>query len=243
MILNYNVTGNDRKALVNIIGEALGEKPKYMGMPSAAYQIGGFMVSKTGELSFDNDIDAAAVLTAIAQAGYQAETDEPEADVPAETEDTGHEETEETTETDASTDGLTIEMPRDFFTEAALDNLQKLIDSKVTLIKKALSTDALPVQVTDEKVSFPWFTQADPEAVAAYTKFISALCKMAKEATRVTATDKPVGNEKYAFRCFLLRLGFIGSEYKADRKVLLKNLTGSSAFRRGQKGGSDEISE
>ena len=50
---------------------------------------------------------------------------------------------------------------------------------------------------------------------------------------RITATEKPVDNEKYAFRCFLLRLGFIGNEYKTQRKILLRNLTGSSAFRSG----------
>ena len=48
---------------------------------------------------------------------------------------------------------------------------------------------------------------------------------------RVQAKEKPVENEKYAFRCFLLRLGFIGAEYKQTRKVLLKNFEGSSAFR------------
>ena len=48
-------------------------------------------------------------------------------------------------------------------------------------------------------------------------------------------------NEKYAFRCFLLRLGFIGAEYKTARKILLKNLSGSSAFKNG--GTEDEISE
>ena len=46
---------------------------------------------------------------------------------------------------------------------------------------------------------------------------------------------KPVENEKYAFRCFLLRLGFIGDEFKADRKVLLQNLSGSTAFKGGAK--------
>ena len=45
----------------------------------------------------------------------------------------------------------------------------------------------------------------------------------------VTDTD----NDKYAFRCFLLRLGFIGDEYKIARKVLLRNLKGNSAFRYG----------
>ena len=62
---------------------------------------------------------------------------------------------------------------------------------------------------------------------------------MAKNQKRVTAKDKDVDNDKYAFRCFLLRLGFIGAEYKADRKILLKNLTGSSAF----KGGATDADE
>ena len=62
-------------------------------------------------------------------------------------------------------------------------------------------------------------------------QFITALCRMAKNAKRVTATEKEVPNEKYAFRCFLLRLGFIGAEFKEIRKNLLKRLEGSSAFR------------
>ena len=53
---------------------------------------------------------------------------------------------------------------------------------------------------------------------------------MAKEAKRVTATEKDVESEKYAFRGFLLRLGFIGADSKEQRKLLLKNLSGSAAF-------------
>ncbi|MFR5081245.1 MAG: hypothetical protein ACLTEE_00695 [Anaerobutyricum hallii] len=47
---------------------------------------------------------------------------------------------------------------------------------------------------------------------------------------RINSAEKPTDNEKYAFRCFLLRLGFIGDAHKATRKILLKNLIGSSAF-------------
>jgi len=36
-----------------------------------------------------------------------------------------------------------------------------------------------------------------------------------------------VENEKYPFRCFLLKLGFIGNEYKAARKILLARLEGN----------------
>ena len=63
---------------------------------------------------------------------------------------------------------------------------------------------------------------------------------MAKKAKRVTLKDKEVENPKYAFRCFLLRLGLVGAEYKQDRKILLKNLTGSSAFKSGAKKGGEE---
>ena len=53
-------------------------------------------------------------------------------------------------------------------------------------------------------------------------------------------------NEKYAFRCFLLRLGFIGNEFKQSRKILLSNLDGSSAFKtvkEDPKEVQDEVSE
>lgn len=58
---------------------------------------------------------------------------------------------------------------------------------------------------------------------------------MALNQKRITAKEKPVDNDKYAFRCFLLRLGFIGDDYKTERKILLRNLSGSSAFKSGAK--------
>ena len=88
-----------------------------------------------------------------------------------------------------------------------------------------------PIEVKEETVEFPWFETVSPEETAAYTHFISALCELSKNAKRVTAKEKKVDNEKYAFRCFLLRLGFIGTEYKAERKILLRNLSGSAAFK------------
>ena len=88
----------------------------------------------------------------------------------------------------------------------------------------------------DGTVSFPWFSEVTPDEVKAYTHFISAICELSKNAKRVTAKEKEVDNEKYAFRCFLLRLGFIGTEYKAERKILLRNLRGSAAFKTAKEG-------
>jgi hypothetical protein len=56
---------------------------------------------------------------------------------------------------------------------------------------------------------------------------------MSLKQKRISSIEKPTENEKYAFRCFLLRLGFIGDDYKKSRKILLKNLSGSSAFKSG----------
>jgi len=58
-----------------------------------------------------------------------------------------------------------------------------------------------------------------------------AVNKMALALKYTTPTEKQVSNEKYHFRCWLLRLGFIGEEYKASRKVFLDRLSGDCAFR------------
>ncbi|MDE5754780.1 MAG: virulence protein, partial [Oscillospiraceae bacterium] len=117
--------------------------------------------------------------------------------------------------------------------------------NKEHLLKHAFAADSLEITETDETIEFPWFLVSEPEDSDAYCKFISALCEFAKTQKRINNKLDTSDNEKYAFRCFLLRLGMIGSEYKAARKVLLRNLTGSSAFRHGKpKGETDhEVSE
>ena len=119
-------------------------------------------------------------------------------------------------------------------------NLIHLLEAKGELIKKALGIENTFIKEEDETVTFPWFKDLTPDEVQTYTKFISALCKMSVTQKRVTAKAKEVENEKYAFRCFLLRLGFIGDEFKADRKILLSKLDGSAAFKCGHKKGGEE---
>lgn len=235
MRINYNVTGKDRKALVNFIAESLEEKAEYLGVPSCAYKIGDFTVTKDGGLEFEDDLDATNLIEAIREAGFEGDNN-------AEAEAAEEQDEEETAQPTA--DGLTIGMPRSFFTDASLENLKKIIESKATLIKAALNIDELPIEVDDEKVEFPWFPNPDAETSAAAVLFIAKLSEMAKNAIRVTATDKEVDNPKYAMRCFLLRLGFIGAEYKSARKILLKNLSGNSSWKNGRKEESeDEITE
>ena len=218
MKATYNVTGDERKALVRIISEVIGMKPVYMRMPTCAYVIAGITVEKDGAVVWDERTDATtidAVKAALSDAGFTAE------------EDTRPEVT-------SNEYGLVVQMPKASFTEDSLNNLHRLIETKGSLIKKALDVTELPITEEDDKLSFPWFTtEPDPDEVRAYTHFITALCEMARNQKRVTAKKKETDNDKYAFRCFLLRLGFIGADYKTERKILLRNLSGSSAFRNG----------
>ena len=121
-----------------------------------------------------------------------------------------------------------------------MGNLISLLEAKGELIKKALGIENVHIEEKDEVVNFPWFEAVKPEEALAYTKLISAICKMSKKQKRVTAKPKKNKNEKYAFRCFLLRLGFIGDEFKADRKILLSKLDGSAAFKAGAKKGGEQ---
>ena len=217
---DYNVTGAERKRLVKAISGFTGAEAKYLGVPSCAYQVDFFHIDKNGRVSFDDRADSEVIenlIEALAAEGFTAEAPEtvPAEEEPAEIPDTG----------------LQILLPLDGFEPDSLDQLTKLIDSKANLIRKALGADRLTVQRRDGAVCFPWWdTMPSPEETSAYTAFIAALCRMAKEAKRVTATEKDVESEKYAFRGFLLRLGFIGAESKEQRKLLLKNLSGSAAF-------------
>ena len=240
MEIRYNVTGAKRKELVKVIANATGARAEYKFMPTCYYEIDYFTVTKDGTLLFDDRADSEEVervLEAISAAGFECEPQDGG-------EQPSREETKEAAEAadtapQSETVGLTVEIPLD---KAAVGNLTKLLDAKGSLIKKALGVSKLPIEIQEDRVAFPWFPELpDADAVKAYTHFISALCEMSKNAKRVTVTEKAVDNEKYAFRCFLLRLGFIGSEYKMERKILLKNLTGSSAFKNG--GVGHEVSE
>lgn len=216
MKVNYNVTGAARKELVKVIGSTLGTKPVYKFMPTCAFEIGAITVEKDGTMVWDERTDEAtiqAVIAALAAAGFTAEI-EGEAAHDAE-----------------EGDRLTIALPKDGFTDGSIENLRKLVESKATLIKKALGADRITIDTDGDRVSFPWWDrQPEPEETQSYMAFLAALCKMAKEAKRVTAKETEVESEKYAFRCFLLRLGFIGNDYKPQRKILMRRLSGSAAF-------------
>ncbi len=208
MTIKFNCTGAERKKLVQAISEIIGLSAEYQYMPTCAYNIGTMTVDKKGTLHCEDGTNIDGLLQELRKRGF-------------------------ITETENDNHRLTISFPKEILNEQTLSNLDRILENKGTLIKHALQTDSLEYTVTETEVQFPWFSVNDSEDADAYSRFITALIDMAKNQKRINNKPDTSDNEKYTFRCFLLRLGFIGGEFKGVRKVLLRNLSGSSAFRHG----------
>lgn len=245
----------EKKKLMDTICEITGLTATYQGPPAFAYHIGEYTVDRDGNLNTPNSEEAKKLVEALLEEGFEGDLSEgwsfeQETSVEEAHEEQIEEENMETQETaaeqeseeladadipDTDHSGLTISFPRSMVSDADLTKIEKLVEGKQALIKKALGADSLDIKVDEEKVSFPWFSiQPDGESANTYMRFIQKLCELAINQKRITTKEKPTENEKYAFRCFLLRLGFIGDEFKQDRKILMKNLDGSASFKHGR---------
>ena len=212
---NFNVTGAKRKELVSCISRFTGCDAKYKGAPSFAYEVDYFTVDKNGTLIFDDRADSEVIerlFEMLYDNGFTAENDE--------------------AEPQAEEIGLIIDIPHN---KVDGNNLLRLMEVKGGLMKEALGLDDVVIPFENLPVSFRWFNNINPDDAKAYTEFVTALCAFTLKQKRINAVENKSENKKYAFRCFLLRLGFIGSEYKETRKILLRNLEGSSAFKSGKK--------
>ena len=216
MTVKINAQGAERKRLVLTIAKWMGDPAEYCGAPTFRYKVGGIIVDKDGTTTFPEELadeTTERLLEHLYDEGFALDM---------------------RTEDDNKSTGICISMPRSLFTESHISNLYAIAEAKGRLIKKALGVAELPILLEDTKVCFPWFpTYTKPEELIAYEQFICRICDMARNQKRINAKEKEVENEKYAFRCFLLRLGFIGEEHKATRKILLRNLSGSAAFKAG----------
>ena len=217
--IRFTLESKQRPKLAQEIGNILGTAPHYERVPSCAYDIAGYRLDKEGVLHIQEGAESEMVEYLIRQLRENGFQDDAEV-----IEDVA-----------VQQDKLTIAVPKEILTDTALENLQKIIINKQTLLQRAFQTDSTEVEITEEKINFAWFPYTeDGDEIAAYTQFISRLCDMARDTKRVSSKPTETDNDKYAFRCFLLRLGFIGKEYKTARKILLRNLTGDSAFRCGE---------
>lgn len=262
MEIKYNIEKSQRKALAQKIADIIGADVRYAGVPSCAYEIDIFTLSKDAVLSFTDRSDTEIVekvLDGLADAGYTSETVTPP---------------EGTDAADAEPEpnsgfplNASISFPLADHTVQSLTNLICMIHSRGALLSKATSgVFAADKSLVDEiskhefrsihemiafirewgetnppltgisfgsdKLTFDGFGEAqDADHVQTFMKLAGAMNRMALTQKRVQAKDVDDSNEKYSLRVWLIRLGLNGADCKADRKRLMENLSGHSAFR------------
>ena len=243
MTIICNVTGNERKRLAQALGAYLLWEPVYTKAPTFAYVVNNYVIDKFGTITCPDSAtpeDVEQIVAHLIAEGFSPEiskADGPD-EIPAEMPDMAEEPAEDDplVENNPINDDtkLTISVPRSKVPDDVLGRLKSIIANKGVLFKRALQTDDLPIEVSDETVSFPWFTLTGMEGEGeAYAQFIAHLVKMADEQTRVL--DKPYDgdNDRFAMRIFMVRMGMKGDKYALARKLMMKHLTGNSGWRYG----------
>ena len=147
MIIELNLTGNERKGLAKAVSEIIGAPSEYQYMPTCAYKIGrDYTITKEGNLEISDSADSKEVenlIDELVSRGYDVPLDEEE-------------------------NGLTVEMPLELVDDATIDRLRKIVENKGELFKAAFKTDNLEIIVEDDKVCFPWFTVEQYDDTTAY---------------------------------------------------------------------------
>lgn len=97
---------------------------------------------------------------------------------------------------------------------------------------------------TKGTIEFRLFQFADPAngkqnglhagELKAYIQLCLAMSQLAKQLRSASCKPQQTENEKYAFRCWMLRLGFIGEEFATAREILLRNMDGNASWRNGR---------
>ena len=220
---SQKVVGQERKAIATVISEALEGQVRNTRAPGFMYVVndeksaGSWTVDRDSvvhspEIRLDEIKSIRSVIGALNMAGLLA-------------------------------DGtMTITLSLEGFSAISLENLNNMLASKETLIKKAMSIERELVVLTEnDEISFSfWNATLNADEVQTYITLARQMAEQAKAQKRVLRKEKPTDNEKYAFRCFLLRLGFIGDNFKTERKVLLSRLSGNGAYRKGRAKAVDE---
>ena len=253
MEIRFNIEKSQRKALAQKIAEMTGAEVKYLGVPSFAYEIGIFTVTQDAVLTCADDSDkdtVEMVLKWLSEAGYTAEN-EPEENG----QDSGF-----PVNTGISVP-LAQHTVQSLINLICMIHSRGALLSKATggnfSADKTLTDEIVQhefhniyeltafvrewdennppltgISFDSDKITFDGFGQAeDANHVHTFMRLSAAMNQMALTQKRVQAKEVDDSNEKYAFRTWLLRLGLNGADFKEDRKRLMANLSGNSAFR------------
>lgn len=246
--VSIKVTGLERKQVASVIADTIGEQPKYAGAPSFNYNAGGWTIDKQGIVSTpemgikEEHVTLRMVLDALNIAGAQSEGNLTII-LPMD----GHNGntlrnlvnliwSKQTLIQKALVRYEAI-LPASFvkaINAVPIDTLEDFVSVVNNAIEAGEITghSDLDIDLVDKTISFSFFNASlDAEELHAFGVFCWQLNEQAKKQKYSSTLQKDAVNDKYAFRVWLLKLGFIGESFKAARKILLSRLTGHAAYR------------
>ena len=152
--IRFTLESKQRPKLAQEIGNILGTAPHYERVPSCAYDIAGYRLDKEGVLYIPDGTEIVEdLIRQLRERGFQDDM-------------------EITEEVPVQQDKLIIAIPKESLTDTALENLQKIIANKQTLFQRAFRTDSTEIGITEEKISFTWFSNTeDGDEIAAYALY------------------------------------------------------------------------
>ena len=159
MQTRFSLEGYKRKDLAKALAGILETEVNYLGMPSMSYRIGNSFLEKDGTFIWGVNFlkeDVERIVKELEAQGFKT-----------------------------SKDSFTISLPTEYFSTETMQKLDRILESKGALIKKALNADRTVALREIETVDFPWFDRVlDADEARIYTEFVSKLCWMAKEQKR-----------------------------------------------------------
>ena len=252
MTVTTNTT--DRKALAKALADKLGTTAKYMGPPTFGYQVGDYIVDRDGNIEGEDFEALRDFLQSIGcfpeeETEPAGEQTEPETETP----DSG---TQDQVSISVPADDLTpTQMKNLIFTlftkqyligkmtggdllnipdnliARLMENTPETMEDFKALLDAAKEDGLTGFEFAEGKVTLTYAAHQDePERNMLYAMLTARILKAAKEATRVFPERQEPENEKYFARAWLLRIGYGGTDSKAERNLLLKHLKGHSAF-------------
>jgi hypothetical protein len=242
----------DKKEIIKALEEYSGVKAKYMGPPSFAYQIiiakEIFVIDRAGLIitAAGAQVELENLLHGVTEKGLEQHDTDDVAGLEVVLPMKGH-------------TGVTLKyLVNMFYSKQVLIKKAFEVDDDIVGANFVESINNITIQsledfmiavcedeeghcsgiefnFQDNTIVFKFFKHLpNHEKLEAFSKLVCLLNQSAMAQKYASPKQSATDNEKYTMRTWLLRLGFIGAEYKKAREAILNNLSGNGAFRKGK---------
>lgn len=244
---SFKTSGLERKQIAKIIAEALSIEVVYAGAPSFCYRVADWKIDREGiittpEMPFKEKDILRKVLDALKTAGVITQGNGTVIfTIDGHTENTLRN-VVNLTYSKQSLLKTALDWQSDIVPESlvgainttpinSLDDFAKIVNNGID-IGQIQGESNLEFDLAEKTVSFSFFNASlEVNEVFAFITLCRKINEQAKKQKFSSSKQRENPNECYSMRVWLIRLGFVGEDYKTERKVLLSRLDGNAAYK------------